>query len=135
MAGKHFKKPKASEGKNIKATEDRYAHIDYPVFCLRHLQKDYHLSDCTPDEKVQFIDKLQTLARMSWLDIQLAPRHGLGSEKIPRGSIKVKISNAVTPEVTFLALRFDGKKPFVGYRSGFIFHVLFLDRNFTLYDH
>lgn len=65
----------------------------------------------------------------------MAPRHGLGTEKINQSSIKASKPASVTPDVSFYALRFQGKKAMVGYKSDFIFHVVYLDRDFTLYDH
>ena len=134
MSGK-LKKITPTTGSTIKATVDIYPNIDYPVFCLKHLNKDYHINKCTSAEKVKFIERLYILSQMSWKDIQLAPRHGCGSEKISRSNIKSGIPNHITPEVDFYALRFDGKKAFVGYKSGFIFHVVYLDRVFNLYNH
>ncbi len=135
MAGNHLKKPQATQGKNFKITEDKYENIDYPVFCLKHLHKDYHIDKCTAEEKIRLLERLHKLSNMTWQNIQLAPKHGLGSEKIARTSIKAAIPGHITPEVNFLALRFDGMKPLVGYRSGFILHIIYLDRDFTLYDH
>lgn len=76
------------------------------------------------------------ISRLDWQDLQLAPKHGVGSEKIRRDSIKAEIPYKLTDEVKeLIVFRFDGKKPFVGYRNKFIFHILFIDRNFKLYDH
>lgn len=73
---------------------------------------------------------------MSWLEINQAPRHGLGFEKIPRKQISVKPPEHVTPDIThFWAFRFFGKAPMVGYKEGEIFFVLWFDEEFKLYDH
>jgi len=41
----------------------------------------------------------------------------------------------VTEDVQrFIAFRFSGRAPMVGYRVQAIFYLLWLDRNFTLYD-
>jgi hypothetical protein len=94
------------------------------------------LDKCTNEEKRKFIEQVVKISSMSWEQLQLAPRHGLGSEKIFPGSIKSAIPGDLRDEVNMLlAFRFDGKKPFVGFRNGFIFHVFFIDRDFTLYNH
>jgi len=64
-----------------------------------------------------------------------SPRHGLGYEKIARTSIRAPIPTDITDDVTFIAFRFYGKAPMVGYREGYIFHILWIDRDFTLYSH
>jgi hypothetical protein len=78
---------------------------------------------------------LERLSGLVWHQIQSAPRHGLGSEKIPRNAIKVGIPLFLTEDVDLLAIRFSGKKPMVGYRDGTIFNILWFDWNFSLYDH
>ncbi len=75
------------------------------------------------------------LSKMTWSEIQNAPRHGLGTEKLPRSALKAAIPQSVTEDVTFLALRYNGKAPMVGYRDGRTFYLLYLDHNFSLYKH
>ena len=83
-----------------------------------------------------FAEKVKTLSQMSWLEITLAPRHGLGFEKIPRRQIRAGIPTHVTPDVEhFWAVRFHGRAPMVGYKDGETFFVLWFDENYTLYDH
>jgi hypothetical protein len=132
-----IKKQKGNSGKIIRPTEDKFPDdkFNYPVFCLKHIQTNYSLNDCTKDEKASFVDQLYNLSQLSWQTIQLSPKHGLGTEKIEQGSIKAKLPNIVTPDVKLYALRFDGKKPMVGFKSHFVFHVLYLDRSFSLYNH
>lgn len=125
-----------NKGKNIKIATVQIPNYDYPIFCFKHLHKDHHLDHCTSDEKKSFIERLVLLSQMTWEQIKLAPRHGLGTEKIAVGSIKKGVPSFITEDVTFLlALRFDGKKPFIGHRNQFIFHVIFIDRDFTCYNH
>lgn len=111
--------------------------FNYPVFCFKYLHKDYHLDKCTNEEKRKLIEKIVKISSMTWEQLQFAPKHGLGSEKISPASIKANIhANSFSEEVnTLLVFRFDGLKPFVGFREGFIFHVFYIDRDFTLYDH
>lgn len=106
-----------------------------PLFSLR-FQKGYCLTDCEKNEKVAFAEKLYELSRKTWNEIINSNRHGGGCEKIKREAIKSSLPQQITEDVKFfLAIRFDGLKPMVGYREGVIFHILWLDRDFTLYDH
>jgi hypothetical protein len=76
------------------------------------------------------------LSKLTWGDIQCAPRHGLGHEIISRDSLRASNFPAeLTHDVRLLAFRFHSKASMVGYRIDRVFAVLFLDRNFTLYDH
>lgn len=108
-----------------------------PVFAFEKMQEGsgYSVSCCNADHQAAALKKIFMLSRMSWIEIQNAGRHGLGTEKIARSSIKAPIPASVTEDVTFLALRYNGKAPMVGYRDGRTFQVLFLDHTFSLYDH
>ena len=106
-----------------------------PSFSLKYLQNNYHLSDCTSEEKLSFLDALLKRSKMRWSEIEQANKSGLGKENIDRNSIKAPIPSIVKEDTKIWALRFRGKAPMVGYREGEIFHILWIDRNFTLYDH
>ena len=137
--GKRLKKPRKTTGTKIKASDNDSPlnEIDYPVFCLRHLHKarDYNLGSCDNEHKSAFVSQLETLSQLPWNKINTLPRHGLGWEKLPQAAINDRIPNHVTEDVTLLAFRYHGRKPFVGYRSSFIFHVLFIDHHYELYNH
>jgi hypothetical protein len=45
-----MKPPKLTKGNKLKV-EQKYSDINYPVFCLKHLHKDYHLNKCDDNEK------------------------------------------------------------------------------------
>jgi len=72
---------------------------------------------------------------MTWGEIIQAPRHGMGFETIARNAIRRPIPNHVTDDVTFIAFRFSGKKPMVGYRTDGMFHIIWFDCSYDLYDH
>lgn len=106
-----------------------------PIFSVQDLSQDYGLSACTTEEKAAFADTLYRLSQLTWNQISSAHRHGLGYEKIARNSIKAPIPAHITEEVNFIAFRFYKKAPMVGYRDGNLFHIIWLDRAFTLYNH
>lgn len=37
--------------------------------------------------------------------------------------------------VFLLVLRILGKKPFIGHRNKFVFHILYIDNKFSVYNH
>lgn len=132
-----LQRPKNSGGARLKAPEalTNSSHHLHPKFSLEHLVRTYCLSACTTDEKAAFADKLHELSQLTWQQIAQAPRHGQGSETINRGGIKPTIPPCITEEVTILAFRCIGKAPMVGYRSHDTFYVIWIDRDFSLYDH
>lgn len=64
-----------------------------------------------------------------------APRHGNGSEIISQSQTRSSIPEHITDDTKLLAFRFYGKAPMAGYREERIFCVIWLDRDFTLYEH
>jgi len=133
-----LKDQKASGGKKLKEPSPPASVSTQqlrPIFCLEHLRGDYCLTKCEVKEKARFAETLHRLSQRTWADIQATPRHKKGCETISRDALRVPLPRSVTEDVTFLAIRFDGKKAMVGYRNQRVFHVLWLDRNFTLYNH
>lgn len=106
-----------------------------PLFSLRYINKDYSISKCTKDEKSALVDTLHQLSQLTWNQITSSPRHGLGYEKIDRSAISSSIPSHLKDDVNFIAFRFCGMAPMVGYRDGAIFYIIWLDRDFTLYPH
>ena len=136
--------------KNIKRVEDKEevsskfkslhdifkrAEYDYPIFCFKYLHKDHCITQCDKDERSQFVDQLKSLCSVNWNQLNSSGRHGMGWEKIDFDSIIPSKPSHVSGDITFIAFRFDGKKAMVGYRYGFVFHIVYLDRDFTVYKH
>lgn len=133
-----IKKVSGDSGKKIGISADKTENIDikHPVFCLRHLHKKYHLNKCEDKEKIALITRMQKLSQMTWNDIQLADKHGFGTEKIKQSAITgAAIPSHLSKDEVFYALRFDGLKPMVGFIRSFVFHIVYLDRDFSLYSH
>jgi len=109
--------------------------LEPPIFCFRYLDKTHGLDSCDKDEKAAVVSTLYKLSQLSWRELRLAPRHGVGYEIINRNSFRVPIPNYITPDVDLIAFRFSGLKPMVGYRDEAIFRIVWLDRSFEVYDH
>lgn len=136
---KRLKRQPPATGKRFSAPDDPTGSPQHrhPLFSLHYLSTHphYSLAACSRKEKAAFADTLGKLSQLSWAEINQAPRHGSGYEKIARSAIKEPIPSHVTEDVTIIAFRFCGKAPMVGYRKLEVFHILWLDRLFTLYDH
>lgn len=120
--------------KNINMVEMN--NLDYPVFCFRNIHKEYNLDACDDSEIKGLAKKVVQLSQMTWTEIQQAPKHGAGTEKISVKSLNVIPPSFITPDVDFLlAARFDAKKPFLFHRYKFIAHIIFIDPKFKTYGH
>lgn len=108
-----------------------------PIFSFERMVDGcgYSVNCCDADNQAAASRRLFMLSKMKWREIQNAPRHGLGTEKIARHSIKAPIPQGISEDVTFLAIRYNGFRPMLGYRDGRTFHVLLLDHSFDAYDH
>jgi hypothetical protein len=135
--GGRIKGPKPDRGARIAAVEPTDYESNPPMFSLERIQAgDFCFSALAQDHKAMFGEAIYRRRTLSWKDIKKADRHGLGFEKIARTSISAPIPAFIKDDVDhFLAFRFNGLKPMVGYRSRDIFYVLWFDWNFTLYDH
>lgn len=105
------------------------------IFSLQYMSQNYCISRCEKSEKIAFVDQLKILGTITWQQATEAPKHGIGFEKISNIKEDIPTHLKGDKDVQFIAFRFDGKKPMVGYRKGEIFHIIWLDRAFTLYDH
>lgn len=107
-----------------------------PKFSFCYIQSSHCITKCQKDEKAGLADKLYRLSQLTWAEIKQQGRHKLGFEKITRDAIKAGIPKHITEDVDhFLAFRFDDFKAMVGYRLGSTFFVIWLDRDFKLYNH
>jgi hypothetical protein len=132
-----LKERRPEKGKKLKTPSDSkpLPQFSHPVFCFRFLVENYGLDQCDKNEKSALIVKLHSLSQRTWQDIKFSGRHDGGSEKINRCSFKATIPDSVPKDVDLYALRFSGKKPIIGFKSDFIFHILFIDNKFNVYKH
>jgi hypothetical protein len=108
-----------------------------PVFSFEYMQdgSGYSVNCCEAEDRAQLSARLFQITQLTWMEINQAGRHGMGTEIIPRDKIEAKIPSAVSDDTRLLAFRYNGKRPMVGYRDGRMFYILWLDWNFTLYPH
>lgn len=132
-----IKKQKPKQGNLVKSVEP----INYdqlpPIFSLEKIQQGkYCLSTLDQEHKAMFSEAIFRRKSISWNEIKRLDRHGLGTEKIPKSAIKAPIPKFITEDVSdFLAFRYKGMNPMVGYRQREVFFVLWFDHDFTLYPH
>ncbi len=128
---------KPKQGKLVKSQEPPNYDKHPPIFSLQKLQPGkYCLSSLDQQHKSMFADAIFRRKSMTWNEIKQQDRHGLGAEKISKSSIKPAIPKFITDDLNdFLAFRYHGLHPMVGYRQKDVFFVLWFDLDFSLYNH
>lgn len=127
----------AKFGKTVTPPQPLNANKLAPVFSFEFMRPNtgYSVTCCNEEHRAALAAKLFTLSQMTWQEIQNAPRHGLGSEKIARTSLKIALPGRVPEDAELIALRYHAKSPAIGFRDDRVFYILFLDHSFTAYDH
>ncbi len=120
-----------AEQKSISTNQEKI------LFSFQYLDSDYGISECEKEDQAAFSNQLQTIGSRTWQELQQAPKHGQGFEKIKRHAINYPIPKHLKDDesVNFLAFRFSSMKAMVGYREREIFHVIWIDRDFSVYKH
>ena len=134
-----IQEPRLNKGKLIHTVPSANAKENYgresPTFCLRYVDPKCCITNCDKNDKAAFAERIRKLSTMTWNDIIQADKHGFGREQIPQDKIRAKMPSHITKDMTLIALRFSGKKPMVGYQHKAMFHILWFDRDFKLYNH
>jgi hypothetical protein len=111
---------------------------NFPIFSLAKLQAGkYCLSELDQKNKAMFAEAIFRRKSLTWNQIKQQHRHKLGTEKIAKKIIKnAPLPKFITDDFEyFLAFRYNGYCPMVGYRQRDVFFVLWFDHDFTLYSH
>lgn len=106
-----------------------------PIFSFEYLQNGWCIQDCQSTERSKMLDRLRILGKLTWQQIRQEHKHRYGTETISQDSLKVGIPPFVTPDTRLIAFRAYDLVAMVGYKSDRVFHVLWIDREFKLYDH
>ncbi|MDF9755158.1 hypothetical protein [Pseudomonas hunanensis] len=132
-------KERDAQGNQVRARhmagESDESDLRPPVFSLEYLQSSWCIQDCQQAERARMLERLRQISQRTWREIRQLDRHGYGTETISRGSIRAVLPSFLTEDVRLLAFRAFDLVAMVGYRSGRIFHVIWIDREFKLYKH
>lgn len=114
--------------------------IDYPIFCFKHLHRDYDLERCSSGD-IKFtkalLQKIRTLTSQRWVDINLLNRQHGGFEKIQRTQLSPPPAGTITEDVEeVISFYFAGDRArLIGHKDESIFHVLYIDTSLSVYKH
>jgi hypothetical protein len=107
------------------------------VFGFRHIVRGYDLSGGDGRAAGNFLDALRIRCSMTWAELRQQSHWGLGSEKIA-SAIKVRIPDSIPTDRKdeLLCFRFGGDmERFIGFQSGPVFEVVWVDHDGSCYDH
>lgn len=133
------RKRKTEDSNHIKG-RDLEKPVDYdknrPVFSFYNIQKGFSLDDLENDEKFSFIKKIVLISQSKWIELKNANKNGYGCEVLTnRNSIKATMPSCFPNDASIVVFRFHEKKPMIGFRQKDVFHIVWLDKNLTIYDH
>ena len=130
---KHLEGPREISQSEI----DSYEKISFPLFSFRFLQEVSFPGFQDGSFFSKFLVRLKKLSELGWKEIEKSSRHSFGLEKIPHHLIRPSLPSAITPEIPLFALRATGdNRPFIGFRNGKVFHILFIETRFgDIYAH
>ena len=107
----------------------------YPRLSLRHLQSGYGVDELSALQQSAFLTKWAKRSQFTWAQLSTHHRHGLGSEQLPASTIK-RVPPDELAQNKYMVLRHEGNRPFVGYKIGDTFYVLWIEANYgDVYDH
>lgn len=124
--------PPPKQGQHVLAPES--GDEATPCWCFKHLQKGYSVEDLDRDQKAALIDSLSKRSHRTWSEIKTESRTKLGSEKIAEGSIRGGLPMLVRGQ-TILCFRMGDSGRFLGVRNAQVFHLVWIDCTFSLYEH
>ncbi len=138
----HEIKKKKADKKKLRRQPIEYSpsilsSINYPIFCFRYLATNkYSLDNCLSTERASCMNALKVLGQKAWTEIET--NHIKGFHKIKnKDSIRTSRPEPIpmSPELPVIAFDFHDGQTMVGYRSGCVFHIVWFDRDFSLYHH
>lgn len=107
----------------------------YPLLCLRHCQSGWGIEQLSAEQCREFLVKWEKRAKLTWTELVQHSRHGLGSEQLPKRVFKTAVPEHLEQD-RYTVFRHEGNLPFVGFRAGDVFHVLWFESRYNdLYDH
>lgn len=106
--------------------------LEFPAFSLQYLS---NYAAVGYEAKQALLDTIRTLSQIRWKEIYTISRHKLGFETLKRRDLNFPIPVEIGSDVTFMAFRFHGLKPMIGFRRGSVFFIVWLDLDFSAYSH
>jgi hypothetical protein len=107
----------------------------HPLFSFQYIDR-IEFQCCGDEHKAALSNKVVLLSQLTWRELRQSTRHGHGFESIPIEQIRGRFPSIITEDVAQLhVFRYHGRHPMIGLKMDKVFYVIFLDYNFSHYDH
>jgi len=131
--------PSAKSSIKIKAPETirESPETKPPIFSFEYhvtIDKRYCIDNCENNAKIALLERLFRLSKYTWSQLRMADRHKIGHEELDPKKCKITVPDGLKDK-NFIAFRFMGLEPVVGFRDERIFNIVWVDPNFELYEH
>jgi hypothetical protein len=102
-------------------------------FAFHQTQPGYGVPDLADEEKIAFLNAMNTRSQMTWNQMHLDPR-GLGVHAIPLYRFRVPFPASLKDQ-TILSTKCGGLRRLIGYRVNATFCVVWFDPYGNAYPH
>lgn len=103
-----------------------------PSFSFYKLVRGYTLEDCTPEERIDFIETLCRASKLTWPKL-IGTSCNCGGIEILRYGLRIKPPDGITPDTAFYSLHMKKPGRIVGHRESDTFHILYIDTQHATY--
>lgn len=105
------------------------------LLSFRHMRAGWGVEDLDEKQRSEFLTKWVKRCAFSWKDLQTHGKHGLGYEMLPSRSFHPEVPEHLQ-EAKYMVFRHNGNLPFVGFKAGDTFYVLWIEKKYgELYKH
>ncbi len=115
---------------HIDKNNDKYPYFSFRYICI----KKYCMNKCNFKQLKSLTNTLRILSNLEWRQIEKEDHKKNGYEPLPQNIFKPSMPNIVNENERILIFRFN-KGRIAGIRRDNKFYILFIDHDFTLYDH
>jgi hypothetical protein len=107
----------------------------HPYISHRYITTgSYCITRCSLEQFKSLANKLRMLCGLDWKQIESSPRETNGFEMLPTKILQEKLPAPFADRDKAMVFRFNGGR-IVGVRNEEKFYILFIDHDFSFYDH
>ncbi len=124
--------PEKSEHLAPPISEEPPLQSQKPIFNFRYLVKKKCLCKCNPEQRIALHNKLDTLSKITWAQIEVTGRRQNGAEYIDQ--LNARLPKQAPEGARAMVFRFHGVR-MVGYRDGREYYLVQIDTKLNSYKH
>lgn len=105
------------------------------LLSFRHMRDGWGVENLNDKQRSDFLSKWVKRCGFSWRDLTTEHKHGFGYEMLPARQFHPQAPEHLQEE-KYMVFRYSGKRPFAGFKAGYTFYVLWIEKEFgDLYPH